>query len=118
MKRIGLSSLVLLALLCASAVYPAGATPATPVQAASTRLGGPHIMPFNSGGPRAAAAPSGAHLTYYGGRALSNVQVVQVVYGSGTYLPQTTGNTTPTVSSFYAGVTNSPYVDWLTEYDT
>jgi hypothetical protein len=118
MKRIGLSSLVLLALLGGSGVYPAGATPATPVQAARTRLGGPHIMPFNSGGPRAAAAPSGAHLTYYGGRVLSNVQVVQVVYGSGTYLPQTTGNTTPTVSSFYAGVTNAPYFDWLTEYNT
>jgi hypothetical protein len=118
MKRIGLSSLVSLALLCGSAFFPAGATPATPVQAARTRLGGPHIMPFNSGGPRAAAAPSGAHLTYYGGRVLSNVQVVQVVYGSGTYLPQTTGNTTPTVSSFYSGVTNSPYFDWLTEYNT
>jgi hypothetical protein len=117
MKRIGLSALVLLALLCGAAVYPAGATPGAPVQSA-TRLGGPHIMPFNSGGPRAAAAPSGAHLTYFGGRVLSNVQVVQVVYGPGTYLPQVTGNTAPNVSSFYAGVTNSPYIDWLTEYNT
>ena len=118
MKRIGLAALVLLALLCGSAVYPAGATPAPPVPARTSRLGGPHIMPFNPGGPRAAAAPSGAHLTYYGGRVVSNIQVVQVVYGSGTYLPQVTGNTTPTVSSFYAGVTSSPYVDWLTEYNT
>ena len=114
----GLSSLVLQALLLGWAVYPAGATPAAPVQAARTSRRGPHIMPFNSGRPRAAAAPASAHLTYYGGRVLSNIRVVQVVYGSGTYLPQTTGNTTPTVSSFYNGVTNSPYFDWLTEYNT
>jgi hypothetical protein len=118
MKRMGFSSLLLLALLFGSAVYPAGATPTAPAQTARTSLGGPHIMPFNSGRPRAAAAPAGSHLTYFGGRVLSNVKVVQVIYGSGTYLPQTTGGTAPSVSSFFGGITNSPYFDWLTEYNT
>ncbi|HEY4939564.1 MAG TPA: hypothetical protein VIJ69_11080, partial [Actinomycetota bacterium] len=117
MKRMGFSSLLLLALLLGSAVYPAGATSTAPAQAARTGRG-PHIMPFNSGRPRAASAPAGAHLTYFGGRVLTNVKVVQVIYGSGTYLPQTTSNVTPSVSSFFAGITNSPYFDWLTEYNT
>src|SRR2546423_715763 len=116
MKRMGVSSLLLLALLLGSAVYPAGAI--TPAQTAGTRLGGPHIMPFNSGTPRSAAAPSGSHLTYFGGRVLSNVQVVQVIYGSGTYLPQTTSNTAPSLSSFFTNIVDSSYFDWLTEYNT
>src|ERR1700704_5282475 len=116
MKRMGLSSLVLLALLFGSAVYPVGATPAPPAQAVGTGVGGPHIMPFNSGKPRAAAAPAGAHLTYFGGRVLSHVQVVQVIYGSGTYLPQTTSTGSPSVGSFFTQVNNSAYFAWLTEY--
>jgi hypothetical protein len=118
MKRIGHCSLALLALLLGSAVYPAGAAPAIPARTAGTGLGGRHVMAFGSGGLRAASAPSGAHLSYYGGRVVSNVQVVQVIYGPGTYLPQTTGSVSPTVSSFFAGVTDSPYFDWLNEYDT
>src|ERR1700738_1021990 len=43
------------------------------------------VMPKVPPGPRTAAAPSGAHLTYYGGKVISNVQVIQVLYGSGTY---------------------------------
>jgi hypothetical protein len=35
------------------------------------------------------SAPPGAHLTYYGGRVVSSMQVVQVLWGSsGSYLPQ------------------------------
>src|SRR5260370_21597108 len=66
MKRIGLAALVLLALLCGSAVYQAGAAPATPVHATTPRLGGPHIMPFNPAGPHTAAAPARAPPPYYG----------------------------------------------------
>jgi subtilisin-like proprotein convertase family protein len=64
------------------------------------------------------AAPAGAHLTYFGGRVVSNTQVVEVVYGSGSFLPQITGTATPNIPTFYQGVLNSPYVDWLTEYNT
>src|SRR5262249_49947528 len=60
--------------------------------------------------------PAGAHLQYFGGRIVSNVQVVQVLYGSGSYIPQVTSTSTPSMATFYQGVLNSPYVDWLTEY--
>jgi hypothetical protein len=68
--------------------------------------------------PSAFAAPAGAHLTYYGGRVVSNLQVVQVLYGTGSYLSQVSSTTSPSLATFYQGVLNSPYVDWLTEYNT
>jgi hypothetical protein len=64
------------------------------------------------------AAPAGAHLNYHGGRVVSNIHVIEVLYGSGTFMPQVTATTTPSISSFYTGVTNSAYFDWLTEYNT
>jgi hypothetical protein len=65
-----------------------------------------------------AAAPAGAHLTYHNGRVVSNIQVVQVLYGSGSFMPQVSSTTSPSIASFYGGVTNSAYFDWLTEYNT
>lgn len=62
--------------------------------------------------------PAGAHLQYFGGRIVSNIQVVQVLYGTGSFIPQVTSTATPSVATFYQGVLNSPYVDWLTEYNT
>jgi hypothetical protein len=70
------------------------------------------------GQPTPFSAPAGAHLTYYGGRVVSNVQVVQVLWGSGSYIPQVTSTASPSMATFYQGVLNSPYVDWLTEYNT
>jgi hypothetical protein len=70
----------------------------------------------------AAAAPAGGGLLKYsGGRVVSNIQVVEVIYGAGgtgAYIPEITGSTAPNIPSFYQGVLNSPYVDWLVEYDT
>jgi subtilisin-like proprotein convertase family protein len=65
-----------------------------------------------------AAAPAGAHLVYHGGRVITSAQVIEVVYGSGSFLSQITSSTTPNIPTFYGGVLNSPYVDWLTEYNT
>jgi hypothetical protein len=52
-------------------------------------------------------------VAYYGGRVISNVAVVAVFW---------TANVDVTVQqrvgSFYAAVTNSSYLDWLSEYDT
>jgi WD40-like Beta Propeller Repeat len=62
------------------------------------------------------SAPAGAHLTYFGGRVVSNVQVVQVLYGSGSYLPQVTSTATPGMATFYQQITNGPYFDWLADY--
>src|SRR6185295_10454699 len=65
-----------------------------------------------------AFAPPGAHLQYLGGRIVSNIQVVQVLYGGGNYLPQIATTASPSIATFYQGVLNSAYVDWLTEYNT
>ena len=67
---------------------------------------------------KALSAPTGAHLSYFGGRVVSNIQVVQVIWGSGSYIPQVTSTASPSMATFYQGVLNSPYVDWLTEYNT
>lgn len=68
--------------------------------------------------PSPRSAPPGAHLQYFGGRIVSNLQVVQVVYGTGSFIPEVLSTGTPSIASFYQGVLNSPYVDWLTEYNT
>ena len=47
-------------------------------------VGGPNSLPVGKLGPAKAAAPAGAHLTYYGGRVVSNLHVIQVLWGSGT----------------------------------
>jgi hypothetical protein len=65
-----------------------------------------------------ASAPAGANLIYRGGRVVSNMQVVQVIWGTGSYIPQVTNVAAPSMASFYQGVLNSPYVDWLSEYNT
>ncbi len=105
---------------------PAGATPAGPA-AVSTRPITPAthlpagVTPKVAAGARYATAPAGAHLTYYGGKVISNVRVIQVLYGSGTYTPEVQ-DPSPTdgtsIASFYTGVTNSTHFDWLSEYDT
>jgi hypothetical protein len=79
----------------------------------------PGQMPMTGGGQiRTASAPAGAHLTYSGGKVLSNVQVTQVLYGSGTYQSEVSGTGALSIASFYTGVTNSAHFDWLSEYNT
>jgi hypothetical protein len=79
----------------------------------------PHIMPLRLPGPiQPHAAPSGATLSYYGGRVVSNLEVVQVLWGSGSYIPEVTSTGTPSIKSFYTNALTSKYVDWLTEYNT
>lgn len=78
-----------------------------------------HIMPTRFPEQvQAAALPSNAHLSYYGGRVVSNLEVVQVLWGSGNYLPQVSSTGPATMASFYTNVLKSPYVDWLSEYNT
>jgi hypothetical protein len=73
-----------------------------------------------TGGPVGNAAPAGAHLTYFGGPIISNVQVVQVLYGSGSYNAQIAGTTSPTMGQFYGDITgaNSGYITLLQQYNT
>ena len=66
------------------------------------------------------AAPAGAHLSYFGGPIISNVQVVQVLYGSGSYNAQVAGTTSPTMGQFYGDITGSGsgLVSLLQQYNT
>jgi FG-GAP-like repeat len=65
------------------------------------------------------SAPSGAHLTYYGGRVVTNMQVVIVLWTSSvnTILQQTG---TPSLMTFYQQMLgNGSYTAWLNrEYNT
>lgn len=62
-------------------------------------------------GSSASAQPS--HLAYYGGSVLANVKIVSVIWGSAVDPATVSG-----IGGFYAAVTNSTYMDWLSEYDT
>lgn len=64
------------------------------------------------------AAPAGAHLSYFGGPIISNVQVVQVLYGSGSYNAQVAGTTSPTMGQFYSDITSSGLITLLQQYNT
>ena len=52
-------------------------------------------------------------LKYYGGRVISNVQVVAVFW-----TPQVRAETQQKIGGFYDVVTKSAHFDWLSEYDT
>jgi hypothetical protein len=80
--------------------------------------GGPrHPVPVR---PPGASAPltATAHLVYYGGPVISNVEVVQVLWGEGPFQPFVRDPAPPSLASFYAAITRSAYMDWLAEYDT
>jgi hypothetical protein len=88
-------------------------------------IGGPNALPSMLVGRVRASAPLGAHLDYYGGRVVSNIQVVEVLWGTGSagggdgqFLAQVRDTTTPSIATFYQQVLNSAYVDWLSEYNT
>lgn len=108
-------------------------TQATPQQHPSTGNTTPVLPVFNvfqhgvpwrdpalSTGAVGFAAPAGAHLTYFGGPVISNVQVIQVLYGTGSYNAQVAGTQSPTMGNFFADLTgtNSGYVNLLTQYNT
>jgi hypothetical protein len=69
-------------------------------------------------GPINFAAPAGAHLTYFGGPIISNVQVIQVLYGSGSYNAQVAGTTSPTMGNFFADITTTGLITLLQQYNT
>jgi hypothetical protein len=119
----------------APSIDPSGGTDATALQQTQTataqtltvqpdqpRL---HIVPFRDpNGPNNAAvglaAPAGAHLSYFGGPIISNVQVVQVLYGSGSYNAQVAGTTSPSMGQFYGDITGSGsgLISLLQQYNT
>lgn len=80
------------------------------------------IIPFGRGlasqAPLTRTAPvAGAHLTYWGGPVISNVQVIVVLWG--THVVTTSpADGTATLAQFYTDITSSRYYDLLTEYTT
>jgi hypothetical protein len=98
---------------------PGNATQAQPVM---TFHAFQHGVPWRDpNGPAAAvgfAAPAGAHLTYFGGPIISNVQVVQVLYGSGSYNSQVAGSTSPTMGNFFADITSTGLISLMQQYNT
>ncbi len=82
-----------------------------------------HGVPFRApmaNGAVGFAAPAGAHLTYFGGPVISNVHVVQVLYGSGSYNAQVAGTSTPSMGNFFSDLTgaSSGYITLLSQYST
>jgi hypothetical protein len=74
-----------------------------------------HVMPLRSSLEQEArparSLPASARLTYYGGPVLAHVKVVTIFWGAEVRYASR-------LNAFYAGVTDSAYFDWLSEYDT
>ncbi len=49
---------------------------------------------------------------------ISNVHIVLVLYGAGSYLPNIAGTATPTMANFFNDITKSTFFDMLSEYST
>ncbi len=77
------------------------------------------IVPFGKSGRNTSGItsffPAGAHLTYFGGPVISNVQVIAVFWG-----PNVSSSITANgaMDQFYTDITNSRYFDLLSEYTT
>jgi hypothetical protein len=74
----------------------------------------------NTSGPIGFSAPSGSHLSYFGGPIITNVQVVQMLYGSGSYNTQVAGTSSPTMGQFLGDFTGngSGLITLLAQYNT
>jgi hypothetical protein len=101
---------------------PAAGDPASTLNVmpvAATRHGVPW-QDANKSGPTGFSAPSGSHLSYFGGPIITNVQVVQVLYGSGSYDPQVAGSSSPSMGQFFGDFTGSGsgLITLLAQYNT
>jgi hypothetical protein len=76
----------------------------------SVEQGAPHAMPLASDSPQAARARG--RLRYYGGPVLARAKAVAVLWGG--VDPRVSAH----LGAFYKAALASPYVDWLSEYDT
>ncbi|MGC2695943.1 MAG: hypothetical protein WA738_09140 [Candidatus Angelobacter sp.] len=130
MSRLSRGPALFLCLILISAALPVMAQAQQASEAANstqvpvlTVQGIKHGVPWRdpiTSGPVGFAAPAGAHLTYFGGPIISNVHVVQVLYGSGSYNAQVAGTSSPTMGNFFGDITgtNSGYTSLLSQYST
>lgn len=99
---------------------PAAQNQAGPAAASGAAQQLIHIVPFGrdvnkSSGIKSQFAPPGAHLTYFGGPVISNIQVVVVFWGPNVASAITGSGA---IDQFYTDITSSRYFDLLTEYTT
>jgi hypothetical protein len=83
---------------------------AKPASSPSLSVGAPAPVPTEL--PFAPTGPNDK-LQYYGGHVLSNVEVVAVFWTSAV-----NAQIQSDIGTFYTTITKSPWIDWLTEYDT
>jgi hypothetical protein len=109
-------SIALLAVACSAAgtSTPDPDSAATPLGAdgdgtAKRRPG--HILPVKSVDDGKVKTTSFAKLTYRGGPVIPNVKIVTVFWGAS--VPDQAK-----INDFFTAVTDSPYFDWLAEYNT
>ena len=74
-------------------------------------VGGAALMAMSPATARAAG--SNGNVVYYGGHVISHAQVVPVMWGS-----NVSQDITSKAEAFFSTIINSPYIDWLGEYDT
>jgi len=114
-------SISLFMLYAALPIMAQVAQPNIPVQhqVAAPRV---QIVPWRdpNASPTGFAAPAGAHLSYFGGPVVTNAHIVQILYGSGSFLPQLTTTTTPSMASFFSDILglHSGYINLLAQYNT
>ncbi len=114
MKR--LSTLVAAVVLVGSAGLTV-ATAAPGVAGASTNvsrsLRGAYQPYLGASGIQSEGLP---HLTDFGGNVMTHVKVYGVEWGSGAYASPISASSPPSIADFFTQVTNSSYLDMLSEY--
>src|ERR1044071_2359195 len=116
MSKLVMCSLVLGALSiigCSMEVSPAETSAGTATYTARVRvmpMRKRDLLPTEPATSGASTLPAGTHLFYQGGKVIQSVRVVQVLYGSGTYIPELTSTSGVNMAS--------GLFDWLHEYDT
>jgi hypothetical protein len=111
------AAIVALAACAADTGAPAAETGAE-ARHPALAAGRAHLLPMpgaargdSPAGHASGNASSTAHMVYRGGPVISNVKVFTVYWNAG--VPNQSA-----LDGFYGTIVNSPYVDWLSEYDT
>ena len=97
-------------------LVPVGLPTASAARPARPRA--PHLLAARSQRPAQRRAFTSAQLDYYGGHVLSRVKVDLVVWDTWSYTKSVPLTGARSIASFLGGITTSPYLDWLSEYDT